>query len=87
MRTVWIYWIDWNNEATRRQRISEALAYFGNTGFIDLPQRYLDVFNSCIRPFDSIPKDAVFLFATHNARKEMNYARFVKPYFGAICLR
>ena len=63
------------------KEFSEALTYFGNTGFIDLPQRYLDVFNSCIRPFDSIPKDAVFLFATNNARKEMNDTRIVEPYF------
>ena len=59
-------------ETMRLKEFSEALTYFGNTGLIDLPQRYLDVSISCIRPFDSIPKDAAFHFATNNAINVMN---------------
>jgi hypothetical protein len=42
------------------KEFSEALTYFGNTGFIDLPQHYLDVFNECKRPFESFLKMLYF---------------------------
>ena len=72
------------NEIMRQREdkeFSEALTYFGNTGFIDLPKRYLNIFNECIRPQESIPNNALFLFATNNDRKRMNDDRISKPYF------
>jgi putative transposon-encoded protein len=72
------------NEIMRQREdkeFSEALTYFGNTGFIDLPKRYLNIFNECICPQESIPDNALFLFATNKDRKSMNDDRISKPYF------
>ena len=63
------------------KEFSQALTYFGNTGFVDLPQQYLDIFNECIRPKNEIPEGALYLFATNINRKIMNDEKITEPFF------
>jgi len=63
------------------KQFSEALTCFGNTGFVGLPAKYIDLFNKRIRPVEEIPEHALHLFMTNEDQQKFNSSKIKEPDF------
>ena len=60
---------------------SEALTYFGNSGFVGLRSKYLNMLNSRIVQPEDVPREAIHLFFTNKDQTKFNDKKIGKAHY------